>query len=141
MLRQYGHAAAYTGQDEGIDTEEIGRTFALNHPNTTVMFPRAKGSLQTIQKQMTADIKVIDLPVYETVLAENVSKSNAELLIFTSPSNVDAYFANNLVDPEQTIISIGYSTGQKLAEYGVPYTLPYSPDEIGLAEAVFSLKK
>lgn len=141
MLRQYGHAAAYTGQDEGIDTEEIGRIFAVNHPNTTVMFPRAKGSLQTIQKQMTADIKVIDLPVYETVLAENVSKSNAELLIFTSPSNVDAYFANNLVDPEQTIISIGYSTGQKLAEYGVPYTLPYSPDEIGLAEAVFSLKK
>jgi len=141
MLRQYGHAAAYTGQDEGIDTEEIGRTFALNHPNTTVMFPRAKGSLQTIQKQMTPDIKVIDLPVYETVLSENVSKSNAEILIFTSPSNVDAYFANNLVDPEQKIISIGYSTGQKLAEYGVQYILPYSPDEIGLAEAVFSLKK
>ena len=139
MLKQYGYAAAYTGQDEGIDTEEIGRVFAAMNPNATILFPRAKGSLQTIQKQMSEDIKVIDLPVYETVLVEDVSKSNAEVLIFTSPSNVDAYFANNLVDPEQHIISIGFSTGRKLEEYGVSFTLPYSPDEIGLSEAVFAL--
>src|SRR5690606_12752696 len=139
MLKQYGHSAGYTGQDEGIDTEEIGRTFAQLHPNSIVLFPRAKGSLQTIQNQMSDDIKVIDLPIYETVLAENVSKSNAEVLIFTSPSNVDAYFADNLIDPDQRVISIGYSTGRKLEEYGVTYTLPYSPDEIGLAEAVFAL--
>jgi len=139
MLNQYGYAAAYTGQDEGIDTEEIGKVFGEMNPNTTILFPRAKGSLQTIQKQMKEDIKVIDLPVYETVLAENVSKSNAEVLIFTSPSNVDAYFADNLIDPDQKIISIGYSTGRKLEEYGVSFTLPYSPDEIGLSEAVFAL--
>lgn len=139
MLKQYGHSAAYTGQDEGIDTEEIGKVFAAMNPNSTILFPRAKGSLQTIQKQMNGEIKVIDLPVYETILSENVSKSNAEVLIFTSPSNVDAYFVDNLVDPGQRIISIGYSTGRKLEEYGVSYTLPYSPDEIGLAEAVFAL--
>src|SRR5690606_25831679 len=139
MLKQYGHVAAYTGQDEGIDTAEIGRAFAALNPNTTVLFPCAKGSYRTIQSQMTEDIKVIDLPVYETVLADDVSKSNADVLIFTSPSNVDAYFANNLIDPGQKVISIGYSTGKKLEEYGVSYTLPYSPDEIGLAEAVFAI--
>lgn len=139
MLRQYGYAASYTGQDEGIDTEEIGKVFAQENPKATVLFPRAKGSLQTIQNQMSEDINVIDLPVYETVLVDNVSKSNAEILIFTSPSNVDAYFANNLIDPEQKVISIGYSTGRKLDEYGVSYTLPYSPDELGLSEAVFAL--
>ena len=52
---------------------------------------------------------------------------------------MDAYFANNLIDPEQQVISIGYSTGRKLDEYGVSYTLPYSPDELGLSEAVFAL--
>ncbi|TCK83397.1 hydroxymethylbilane synthase [Albibacterium bauzanense] len=139
MLRQYGYAASYTGQDEGIDTEEIGKVFAEENPKATVLFPRAKGSLQTIQNQMSEDINIIDLPVYETVLVDNVSKSNAEVLIFTSPSNVDAYFANNLIDPEQKVISIGYSTGRKLDEYGVSYTLPYSPDELGLSEAVFAL--
>ncbi|WP_118193261.1 hydroxymethylbilane synthase [Albibacterium indicum] len=139
MLKQYGREVSYTGQDEGIDTEEIGRAFAAMNPNTTVLFPCAKGSYRTIQSQMTEDIKVIDLPVYETVLADDVSKTNADVLIFTSPSNVDAYFANNLIDPGQKVISIGYSTGKKLEEYGVSYTLPYSPDEIGLAEAVFAL--
>lgn len=139
MLKQFGHDAAYTGQDEGIDTAEIGRVFAAANPNTTVLFPGAKGSYKTIQSQMSDDIKVIDLPVYETVLADDVSKSNAEVLIFTSPSNVDAYFATNLIDPGQRVISIGYSTGKKLEEYGVSYSLPYSPDEIGLAEAIFVL--
>lgn len=139
MLKQFGHVASYTGQDEGIDTAEIGRVFAAMNPNTTVLFPRAKGSYKTIQSQMTEDIKVIDLPVYETVLADDISKSNAEVLIFTSPSNVDAYFVDNLIDPGQKVISIGYSTGKKLDEYGVSYSLPYSPDEIGLAEAVFAL--
>lgn len=139
MLKQFGHDAAYTGQDEGIDTAEIGRVFAAANPNTTVLFPGAKGSYKTIQSQMSEDIKVIDLPVYETVLADDVSKTNAEVLIFTSPSNVDAYFEKNLIDPGQRVISIGYSTGKKLEEYGVSFSLPYSPDEIGLAEAVFAL--
>jgi hydroxymethylbilane synthase len=31
------------------------------------------------------------------------------------------------------------STGKKFDEMGIAYKLPYSPDEIGLAEAVFGL--
>jgi len=140
-LRQRGYMADFSGEDEGIDTEQIGHAFALKAAGGTVLFPRAKESLQTVQKQMTDDIKVIDLPVYETVLVDNVSKTNAEVVIFTSPSNVEAYFKDNLVDPDQKVLSIGYSTGKKLQELGVSYSLPFSPDEIGLAEAVFGLKK
>ena len=138
-LKLHGHTAAFSGEDEGIDTVQIGREFARIASGNTVLFPRAKGSLQTIQKQMPEDVKIIDLPVYETVEAEMAPKSNADVLIFTSPSNVKAYFADNLVDPGQQVISIGYSTGNALKELGVSYTLPFSPDEIGLAEAVFGL--
>src|SRR5690606_27791575 len=106
---------------------------------TTVLIPRAKDSLETIQKSLAADTKVINLPVYQTRIDNNVSKSNADVLIFTSPSNVEAYFVDNLVDPGQQIICIGRSTGRKMEEFGLSYTLPYSPDEIGLAEAVFGL--
>jgi len=52
---------------------------------------------------------------------------------------VDAYFAGNLLDPGQKVIAIGKSTGKKLEEVGVNYKLPYSPDEVGLAEAVFGI--
>lgn len=138
-LKRQGYTAGFSGEDEGIDTVQIGREFSRIASGATVLFPRAKGSFQTIQKQMPEDVKIIDLPVYETVEIEMAPKSNADVLIFTSPSNVKAYFANNLVDPGQQVISIGYSTGNALKEVGVSYTLPFSPDEIGLAEAVFGL--
>ncbi|MXV52708.1 hydroxymethylbilane synthase [Pedobacter sp. HMF7647] len=139
MLRSYGHMPDFNGEEEGIDTIEIAAEFAKIADGETILFPGAKESLRTIQGAMSAETKIIDLPVYETVLEDKVSPSFAEVLIFTSPSNVDAYFANNLLEPGQKVICIGKSTGKKFDEMGVKYKLPYSPDEMGLAEVVFAL--
>lgn len=95
--------------------------------------------MRSIHQGLSADTRIIDLPVYETVLEEDVEASSADVVIFTSPSNVDAYFADNLLDPHQKVIAIGKSTGKKFEEMGVRYTLPFSPDEVGLAEAVFGI--
>ncbi|TZF82112.1 hydroxymethylbilane synthase [Pedobacter sp. BS3] len=139
MLRSFGIVPDFNGEEEGIDTADIAIEFNKIAGGSTVLFPGAKDSLRTVQKAMSADTKIIDLPVYETVTEPVVEKSFAEVLIFTSPSNVDAYFADNLLEPEQKVICIGKSTAGKFEEMGVPYKLPYSPDEIGLAEAVFGL--
>jgi hydroxymethylbilane synthase len=137
MLRKKGFFTDYVG-DSG-DTAEVAEDFAEMVKGQTVLFPGAEGSLKSIQKGLSVDTRVIDLPVYETVLVEDVEASGADVLVFTSPSNVDAYFAENLLDPYQKVIAIGKSTGKKFDEMGVKYTLPYSPDEVGLAEAVFGL--
>ena len=139
MLRRFGYIPDFNGEEDGIDTVDIAKEFAKIANGTTVLFPGAKDSLRTIQQGLNASTKVIDLPVYETEMDENCSPSAAEVLIFTSPSNVDAYFANNLLEIGQQVICIGKSTGKKFDEMNVKYTLPYSPDEIGLAEAVFGL--
>ena len=138
-LRKFNRKADFTGDHLGINTEGIGAEFAKLVAGQTVLFPRAEGSLQTIRKALTEDTKVIDMPIYETVIEEEVDKSNADVLVFTSPSNVEAYFRENLVDPGQKIICIGNSTAKAIEEMGLKYTLPYSPDEIGLAEAIFGL--
>jgi hydroxymethylbilane synthase len=137
-LRKFGHLADFVG--ESGDIEEVAEEFAIRVVDQTVMFPRAQDSLLSIQKSLGPNTKVVDLPIYETVVADNIDGTGAEILIFTSPSNVDAYFAENLLEPEQKVIAIGNSTGKKLEEIGVKYTLPYSPDEIGLAEAVFGIE-
>ncbi len=137
MLRRKGHFVEYTGSD--IDTAEVAYEFAKLTNGKTVLFPSAENSLRSIQQGLSADTKIIDLPVYETILADDVEESTAGILVFTSPSNVDAYFANNLIQPDQKVIAIGKSTGKKLEEFNVSYTLPYSPDETGLAEAVFGI--
>jgi hydroxymethylbilane synthase len=137
MLRRKGHFADFTGV--GVEPAEVAEEFAKLANGTHVLFPGAEDSLKSIQKGLSADTKVVDLPIYETVLEDEIEGSGADVLIFTSPSNVDAYFAENLMDPGQKVIAIGKSTGKKFDEMGVKYTLPFSPDEVGLAEAVFGL--
>lgn len=136
-LRRHGYFSEYVG--ESGDVKEVARDFAELAEGQTVLFPRAQDSLQTIQKALKEGTKVIDLPIYETVIEENIDGTSADVLIFTSPSNVDAYFADNLLEPGQQVVAIGSSTGQKFEEMGVRYVMPYSPDEIGLAEAVYGI--
>ncbi|RZK64405.1 MAG: uroporphyrinogen-III synthase, partial [Pedobacter sp.] len=137
-LRKFNHFADFVGTSG--DISEVAEDFAKLVSGKNVLFPRAQDSLQSIQKSLPADSKIIDLPIYETVIEENIDQSYADVLIFTSPSNVDAYFADNLLEPGQQVIAIGNSTGKKFDEMGVKYALPYSPDEIGLAEAVFGIE-
>jgi hydroxymethylbilane synthase len=136
-LRKHGHLASFMGEGGVID--EVSKAFATVASGSTVVFPRAQDSLLTMQKHLSDTTKIVDLPIYETILEENVEPSTAEVLVFTSPSNVSAYFEDNLLETGQQVIAIGNSTGNKLAELGIAYTLPYSPDEIGLAEAVFGI--
>ena len=137
MLRKNGHFANFVG--ESTDTADVAADFAAVANGTAILFPGADNPMRSIQQGLSAETKVIDLPVYETVLEENVEPTGADVLVFTSPSNVDAYFADNLLQPQQKVISIGKSTGKKFEEMGVSYKLPFSPDEIGLAEAVFGI--
>ncbi|WP_443937992.1 hydroxymethylbilane synthase [Pedobacter sp. MW01-1-1] len=136
-LRKRGHYADFVGASG--DIVEVAEDFAKLVDGQQVLFPRALDSLQSIQKGLNATTKIVDLPIYETVIEDNIGQSFADVLIFTSPSNVDAYFTDNLLEPGQQVIAIGNSTGKKFDEMNVPYTLPYSPDEIGLVEAVFAL--
>lgn len=137
MLRLKGYFTSYVGG--GIDTSEVAEEFAKLANGKKVVFPGAEGSLRSIQHGLSGDTTIIDLPVYETVLAEDVEGTGADVLVFTSPSNVDAYFADNLLEPGQKVIAIGKSTGKKFDEMGTKYVLPFSPDEVGLAEAVFGI--
>ena len=137
MLRRKGFAPEYTGDE--VDPAHVAAGFARLANGTTVLFPAAENSMHSVQQGLSADTKIIDLPVYETILEQNADGSGADILVFTSPSNVEAYFTENLLDPDQKVIAIGKSTGKKLEEFNINYTLPYSPDETGLAEAVFGL--
>ncbi|MFD0763759.1 hydroxymethylbilane synthase [Mucilaginibacter lutimaris] len=137
MLRRNGHFADFVG--ESNDTADVAADFAALANGTTILFPGADNPMRSIQQGLSAETKIIDLPVYETVLEEEVEPTGADVVVFTSPSNVEAYFADNLLEPGQKVIAIGKSTGKKFDEMGVKYTLPFSPDEVGLAEAVFGI--
>jgi hydroxymethylbilane synthase len=136
-LKQYGHRADFIGGQ--ADIIETGLRFAHLTNGQSILFPKAKNSLRSIQKQLGENTHLIDLDVYESIALKNTPVPETDLLIFTSPSNVDAFMEGNKVKG-QKVFAIGKSTGQKLASYGVmDYNVPHTPDEISLIEAIFSL--
>ncbi len=139
-LKKYDRNAAFVGSI--ADTKVVGKKFAKAVGEETVLFPQAKGGLRTIQQQFADSTKLFDLVVYETVKKENATMPEVEIVVFTSPSNVESYFEKGKITANQKVIAIGKSTEKKLLEKGIEKcVLPVSFDEVGLAEAVFSCSR
>ena len=119
-----------------------GKKFSALVGNKTVLFPQAKASMKTIQLQLPKKENVIDVVVYETVKNSEFRIQNSEfdILVFTSPSNVETYLDSNKVAAEQKVIAIGDATANALKKFGVKTNKqPASFDDLGLVQAVFGL--
>jgi hydroxymethylbilane synthase len=137
-LKKHNRNAAFVGSVN--DTKVVGKKFAKSVGSETVLFPQAKGGLRTIQQQFEDSSQLTDLPVYETVKKENAEMPGADVLVFTSPSNVESFFEKTKIKDGQKVIAIGASTEKKLKQFGAENcVLPASFDEVGLAEAVFGI--
>lgn len=139
-LRAFNRRADFIGQS--TDIKLVGKQFSSKVGNARVLFPIARGSMQSIQWQMVKRDNVINLEVYATLKhGVEISQEN-EILIFTSPSNVEAYFEKNTIHPHQKVIAMGESTGKALEKLKFKkYTLPKSFDDLGLLQAVMAVAK
>ena len=137
-LRRYDKKADFIGYS--VDTKLTGKQFAATARGGIVLFPQAKGGLRTIQMQFQNPKQVVDLSVYETIKKEDAEIPRAEILVFTSPTNVMAYFEKNKIDADQKIVAMGDATANALTQFGIKkYKLPNSFDDIGLVQAVFGI--
>lgn len=136
-LRNYGYKAIFVGQ--GGDMELVGKQFSKLCEGESVLFPQPKKSNRTIQKQLSSDTIIHDLHVYDTERITEAIVPETEVAVLTSPTNAEVYL--NLVEKKaKHIIAIGTSTAGRLEELGIKgFVISNSPEEVGLAEAVFSL--
>ncbi len=137
VLRHQGKRAEFIGSS--TDTKMIGKQFAAKAGSEKVLFPQAKGSLRSVQQQFVKAEQVIDLVVYESIKKNSGEAPEADILVFTSPSNVEAWFENYKVRKSQKIIAMGDATVHSLRQHGVVMiSKTDSFDEAGLARSVFS---
>lgn len=137
-LRAFGKRADFIGQS--TDIKLVGKQFSSKIGNAKVLFPIARGSMQSIQWQMVKRENVFNLEVYATLKHSIEISPDHEILIFTSPSNVEAYFEKNTLYPQQKVIAMGESTGKALEKLKFKkYTLPRSFDDLGLLRAVLGI--
>jgi hydroxymethylbilane synthase len=137
-LRTFGFRADFIGQ--GTDTKLIGKQFAAKVGNGKALFPIAKDSMKTFQWQMPKQDNVINLNVYWTIKHTVEVSEEKEILIFTSPSNLQAYLEKNKIHKHQTIIAMGDATGKELEKNKIKkYAKPISFDDLGLVQAVLGI--
>lgn len=136
-LRSFGFRADFIGQS--TDTKLIGKQFASLAGNSKVLFPIAKDSLMSIQNQLTKKDNVINLPVYATLKHSIELNPYINIIIFTSPSNVEAFFEKNKFGAGQKAVAMGDATKNALLKKGVKeinLINTTSFDDLGLYRAV-----
>mgnify|MGYP000845479821 CR=1 len=136
-LKTHHISADFIGK--GVNLLNIAKEFRETLQNDSVLFPQAIDSYQSIQKQLAFTNTCYNLYVYKTNIRTDFDLPFSDILIFTSPSNVIAYYNKYKVDPRQMVIAIGTTTRFKLHEYNVMDVLiPDSFDEKGLFDCVVS---
>ena len=122
---------------QGSDLYKIAEDFDAV-ASGKIIFPQAKKSMQSIQKNLIKNTVIESLIVYENSPKISISKRNEELLIFTSPMSAEAYFSQHTQQPNQTIISIGNTTTKKLKALGISEVrTAFEPSNWSILDNVF----
>jgi hydroxymethylbilane synthase len=137
-LRTFDKTADFIG--EGNSATVIAKQFAQLINSETVLFPMAIDSIQTVQRQLGYNNVAKNLYVYKTEVKKEFSVPKTEILLFTSPSNVEAYYSKYVISADQKVIAIGTTTQQKLHSYGVKNVeLPESFEEESLLQKIWQM--
>ena len=141
----FGKATASYLQKVGVEPTFIGegspkqvaQQFFNKLGKDTVFIPSSNLSLGTVQELNPSSQKDV-VTTYNTVYKKE-KIPDQDCLVFTSPSNVEAYFFMNKY-VNQKVVSIGPSTTKTLKERGVQDVVEtYESTELALADMVLSL--
>lgn len=131
-LKKFGRVE-YVGRS--IEVKETAKEFAALIGAQTVLFPVAADSLRSIQQSIPSG-QVQNVICYKTIEAPFVV-GFPDILVFSSPSNVRAFFQLNQLHHDQHIIAFGESTKHTLVEHGIEkITIPTSLENEDLARAI-----
>ncbi len=105
-----------------------------------VLFPQARHSRQSVQRLLPDTVQKISLIVYDNSPNQMVQVPAADVLVFTSPLNVQSYLKQREIPDAQPIVAIGSTTATALTQAGIDrYTIAAEPTEQAMAAAVLQL--
>lgn len=140
LLSKYGRKADFVGT--GNDPVAIARRFTELVDGDIVLFPQAIDSLQTVQRWLPFNNIARNLFVYRTQVRTDFVLPETEILVFTSPSNVNAYFGKYHIKTYQKVVAIGTTTKLSLRSRGIRHVhIPQNFDEESLVEKIKEIEK
>lgn len=113
-LADKGYKASFIGRkDQSVSL--AAQEFKSWIENRTVLFPVSDKSLETFSKALPEEQKEV-VVIYSTI-ADTVSVPDADIYVFSSPSNVESYFRMNSLPEGSTTLAWGESTLQHLLKH------------------------
>ena len=132
-----GEATANAVKSFGIFPDFIGKTGNMNELGDSlartigkgsVLFAGAEGGSEKIRSAIPKSQRTF-VPIYRSVLVENPSIPETNVVFLTSPSNAESYLKITSLSGK-TIVAIGNTTAEFLKSKGVSNVLiPASPRE------------
>ncbi len=96
--------------------QHVSQEFSKWLGDRKVFIPASSRSLRSIEESISEG-QIRSAILYETILLP-LKLASADVLVFTSPSNVQAYFIENEVLEKSIVIAWGDSTRKTLLDYG-----------------------
>lgn len=114
-LSQYINDISFVGNG---NPEEVAKAYnEIARPNEVTCYIRAQNSQDSIHKLLSRK-NDFSVPVYNNQINSELPDEKFDILIFTSPMNVDAWFQKRKHNGEQ-ILAIGNTTSNQLLKYGI----------------------
>ncbi|MBV6443503.1 MAG: hypothetical protein EPGJADBJ_05274 [Saprospiraceae bacterium] len=140
VLAEYVGKVDFTGTGEPEGTADAFRRLPQKK-ELRILFPAARHSRQSVMSLLTPDFQCLHFPIYDNRPVADPPYSDADVLVFTSPMNAEAYFSKNKLEIHQRVVAIGETTAGALRELGISdIATAEEATERGLAEAVLRLR-
>ncbi len=143
-----GQASGAALQQQGINPNFVGtgepestaQAFQALAKGQRILFPCATNSRHSIRDLLGDNIEAYEVIVYHNEKRKDIAIRTEQVLVFTSPMNVEAYFDLHDLASGQQLLAIGETTASKLRALGFDdIKVANQADEMALAEAVGDL--
>jgi hydroxymethylbilane synthase len=136
QLNAFGKNADFIGEG---NTQNIANQFQQFANGCSVVFAAAQNRQTPLQEMIAAYANVHHIAVYANQ-PKAIGTVSADVLVFTSPLNVDGFLLSNEITSTQKIIAIGATTQQYLLDKGYPQvSIPPQHHLLSVAELICGL--
>lgn len=125
-VKSFGIFPDFVGKTGNMN--ELGDSLARTIGKSSVLFAGAEGGSERIRSAVPLEQRTF-ISIYRTVMVDNASIPETEVVFLTSPSNAASYLKSGSLKG-RTVIAIGTTTADFLRSKGITKVLtPASPSE------------
>lgn len=124
--------------DPDVVANEFNSQFKISQ---RILFPCSTKSLKSVSTALKNNHQVSEIVVYDTIIKSDMILPDADIFVFTSPSNVQAFEDSIKKLNNKLIVSIGKSTAQTLSSIDAScHAIAATADDLGIFHAIYLAK-